>query len=108
MLQSNEVGSSNACELEGLKRTLKFLEDKGITKEKIGTFITDRHKGINKHLRENLSETKHYYDTWHVAKGSCVCVEIFPLFFFWYESVCYHQCGYSNAKLLSLFCIGQL
>ena len=65
-LQSNEVRHSNNMELEGLVRSLKFIEDAGV---KIHTFITDRHLQVNKYLREKKSGITHYYDVWHVAKG---------------------------------------
>lgn len=35
----------------------------------IGIIITDRHLQIQKWIRENLPQTTHYYDVWHVAKG---------------------------------------
>ena len=53
-------------EKEGLIRAVKFLENKG---HKIGTLITDRHVQIQKYVRENMPETIHYYDPWHVVKS---------------------------------------
>ena len=53
-------------EKEGLHRTMSFLEECGMT---IGVIVTDRHRQINKWLRENHPDIIHYYDTWHVAKG---------------------------------------
>ena len=47
-------------------RVLKFLKQQGLTVE---VLVTDRHKQINKWLREDHSNITHYYDVWHVAKG---------------------------------------
>jgi len=62
--QKNEAGSSNACELEGLQRTLRKLGPNNIAR-----IVTDRHRGVAKYLRETYGQTiKHRYDLWHVAK----------------------------------------
>jgi hypothetical protein len=53
-------------EKEGLIRSLKFLQDFGLS---IDTLITDRHPQIQKYLRESAPSINHYYDVWHVAKG---------------------------------------
>ena len=53
-------------EKEGLQRVLKFLQQKKLT---IEVLVTDRHKQINKWLRESYPSITHYYDVWHVAKG---------------------------------------
>jgi hypothetical protein len=37
----------------------------------IATLVTDRHPQINKWVRENLEDTLHMFDIWHVAKGKC-------------------------------------
>lgn len=37
----------------------------------VDIFVTDRHVQINKWVRENMPATKHYFDVWHVAKGTC-------------------------------------
>ena len=65
-MQSNEVGSANACELEGLKRCIGK-----IGADKIAIIVTDRHRGVAKFLREceQLSHVLHLYDVWHLAKG---------------------------------------
>ncbi|XP_010767710.1 uncharacterized protein [Notothenia coriiceps] len=74
LVQSNEVTSSNACELEGLKRCLTLLTE---THElDVASMVTDRHKSIAKYLREetphnpHTAELKHHFDAWHIAKGS--------------------------------------
>ena len=57
-----------AMEKEGLIRCLEELEENNI---KVETLITDRHPSIKKHMRENNPEAKHYFDVWHMAKGTC-------------------------------------
>jgi len=65
-LQSNEAGSSNATELEGVKRCFTSLHQQNV---RVDTFISDRHKGITKWLRECQRETKHFFDIWHIARS---------------------------------------
>ena len=65
-IQSNEVGGSSHMEKEGLHRVMEFLKSELLT---IDTIVTDRHRQINKWLRDNHSEVKHFYDIWHVVKG---------------------------------------
>ena len=50
-------------EKEGLQRVLNFLKQQGLTVEML---ITDRHRQINKWLRESHPNIIH---VWHVAKG---------------------------------------
>ncbi|KAG7454045.1 hypothetical protein MATL_G00263980 [Megalops atlanticus] len=64
LVQSNEVGGSYHIEMEGLKRSLALLEERGITLDSI---VTDRHPQIQKFLKE--TRIKHYYDVWHIEKG---------------------------------------
>jgi len=55
-------------ELTGLKRGLNLLTSLGFN---IKAIITDRHLQINKFLRETYPAIRrHYFDVWHVAKGS--------------------------------------
>ena len=35
----------------------------------IKVLISDRNRQIAKWVRENLLQTSHYYDVWHIAKG---------------------------------------
>ena len=56
-------------EKEGLIRSVRMIEDAGLT---IGFLVTDRHPQIQKYVRENMKETVHYFDVWHVAKGKFV------------------------------------
>ena len=55
----------NAMELAGAQRCFQYLQEKGI---KVSTFISDRHKGIAKWIRET-TDTKHYHDILHIVKG---------------------------------------
>ena len=64
--QSNEVKGSYHMEKEGLHRCLSFLKEHNLD---VAVLVTDRHKQINKWLRDKHSDVKHYYDIWHVAKG---------------------------------------
>ena len=66
LIQSNEVGSSTNMEKEGLIRAVDFFKRQDLT---ISTIVTDRHLQIQKWVRENLMQTQHFYDVWHVAKG---------------------------------------
>ena len=65
-MQANEVGSSNAMELEGAKRSFNFLNESDL---KMDIFISDRHKGIAKWIKTKQKGTKHYNDIWHVNKS---------------------------------------
>ncbi|KAK8781227.1 hypothetical protein V5799_017431 [Amblyomma americanum] len=66
LVQSSEVSSSGAMELEGLKRALKRLDDKNISVREI---VTDRHVQVRSHMRQHRPDIAHYIDAWHVAKG---------------------------------------
>ena len=52
-------------EKEGMIRTMHKLEEKGL---KVETLVTDRRPQIIKHVREQMPETKHMFDVWHVEK----------------------------------------
>ena len=54
-------------ELEGYKRVIRNLTDKGLVVTKL---VTDRHRQLAKHVREKSPEIVHMYDVWHVAKGN--------------------------------------
>lgn len=64
--QANETGGSSPMELEGAKRAFDYLARVGIN---IHVFISDRHRGIAKWIRENKPNTSHFYDIWHVARS---------------------------------------
>lgn len=49
----------------GFIRSIANIESKGL---KIETVVSDRHLQIQKHVRENMPNTTHNYDIWHVAK----------------------------------------
>lgn len=66
LVQSNEVNSSYAMELEGLKRCLAFLSSEDVT---VSHLITDRHSQVKKYLKDKHPEIIHMFDVWHVAKG---------------------------------------
>lgn len=53
-------------EKEGLVRSVTFLKEHDI---KIKALVTDGHKMIAKWVRENMPETTHNLDVWHVSKG---------------------------------------
>lgn len=53
-------------EKKGLERAIQWLQ---VHELQVGTIVTDRHLQIQKWIRENLPDTVHYYDVWHVAKG---------------------------------------
>jgi len=66
IVQANETGGSQQTELEGAKRCFNYLQQLGLT---ISVFISDRHRGIAKWIRETCRQTTHYYDIWHVARS---------------------------------------
>lgn len=52
--------------MEGAKRCFAYLKTLGLT---VGVFVSDRHRGIAKWIRENCATTKHYFDIWHIARS---------------------------------------
>ncbi len=52
-------------ELEGVKRCFAAVTDAGIT---VKTFVSDRHRGVAKWLRESFPQVHHYFDIWHIAR----------------------------------------
>lgn len=66
LLQANETGGSSPMELEGAKRCFSFLKSVGIS---VLVFISDRHRGIAKWIRECQPECSHYFDIWHIARS---------------------------------------
>lgn len=53
-------------ELEGAKRCFNFLQRTGFT---VATFVSDRHRGIAKWIRQSQPQTSHFFDLWHVARS---------------------------------------
>lgn len=51
-------------ELEGAKQAFTYLQSVGLS---IAVFISDRHRGIAKWLRETQTRCSHYFKIWHVA-----------------------------------------
>ena len=47
-------------------RAVQKLQENGL---EVGTLVTDRHSQIAKWIREELPDTTHFYDVWHLAKG---------------------------------------
>ncbi|KAK3104932.1 hypothetical protein FSP39_013440 [Pinctada imbricata] len=66
VVQSNEVKGSCHMEKEGLRRCVDTITSHDLS---IETLVTDRHVQIGKWVRENMPDTVHNYDVWHVAKG---------------------------------------
>ena len=58
--------SSSHMEKESLVRCVDFFKSQDIN---IQTLVTDRHVQIVKWVRENMPESIHLFDVWHVAKG---------------------------------------
>lgn len=52
-------------ELEGAKKCFTYL--KPITK--MSEFISDRHRGIAKWMRNSHPTIKHFFDIWHIVKS---------------------------------------
>ena len=53
-------------ELEGAKRAFSYLHSVGL---RIRVFISDRHRGIAKWIRESQTSCSHYFDIWHIAQS---------------------------------------
>uniref|UniRef100_A0A096M640 Uncharacterized LOC103145668 n=1 Tax=Poecilia formosa TaxID=48698 RepID=A0A096M640_POEFO len=66
LVECNEVQSSAAVELEGLKQGLCFLEQHGLT---VAELVTDRHVQVCKWLKTEKPNIDQRFDVWHVSKG---------------------------------------
>lgn len=64
--QANETKGSYETELEGAKRCFAYLQRLGVS---ISIFVSDRHRGIARWIREKCKATKHYFDVWHIARA---------------------------------------
>lgn len=53
-------------ELDGAKRCFAYLQTARIAIKK---FISDRHAGISKWVKETQAGTKHFFDIWHVVRS---------------------------------------
>ena len=45
---------------------MKFIQDNKLSVE---LFVSDRHNQVSKWTKNNMPNTRHKYDIWHVAKG---------------------------------------
>jgi hypothetical protein len=54
-------------ELEGMIRCRKDLDAKNV---KVTSVTTDRHVSIRSYMETKWSEVQHFFDTWHLTKGS--------------------------------------
>ena len=62
--QANETGGSSPMELEGAKRSFYYLQSVGLS---IPVFISDRHRGMAKWIRECQPGCAHFFYIWHIA-----------------------------------------
>ena len=53
-------------ELDAAKKCFSHIKDCDL---KIDVFVSDRHKGIAKWIRQSEKSTDHYNDVWHVNKS---------------------------------------
>ena len=53
-------------DLEGEERCFSYLQSAGVS---IKIFISDRHRGIAKWIRECQTSSAHFFDIWHVARS---------------------------------------
>ena len=60
------MGSSPVMEYHGFVRCMDYLLGTGLL---VKMFISDRHSGISKHMKEKLIGIKHYFDIWHLKKS---------------------------------------
>ena len=63
-------------EYAGFQRCMTHLLGCGLA---IGTFISDRHLSIAKHMREKLSNVTHYFDLSHIKKRKLSIMFCFAL-----------------------------
>ena len=75
MLQKNEVTSSNAMEKEGLSRCLHHLKESNI---RVESLTTDRHPSVKKYLHDVWPQIKHWFDRWHMTKGTVYLISFVP------------------------------
>jgi hypothetical protein len=64
-------------EKEGLIRLLRKLTEQHFT---IGELVTDRHPQVQKWMRDNMQDVKHYFDVWHVVKSEIYLLFIYVIF----------------------------
>ena len=66
LLQANETGGSSPMELEGAKRAFSYLQSVGLA---VVVFVSDRHRGIAKWIRESQPGCAHCFHIWHIARS---------------------------------------
>lgn len=64
-------------ELEGLKRGLSVLHDKGV---QVVNVVTDRHVMVKKYMREQHPDKTHGFDVWHVANSKFNLLVLFNVY----------------------------
>ena len=62
----------------GLDRAMEFLNQQNVPVEVI---VTDRHRQINKWIRETYPEVKYYYDVWHRYDAIQIKINTFTLYY---------------------------
>ncbi|XP_052009413.1 uncharacterized protein LOC127662328 [Xyrauchen texanus] len=65
LVQSNEVGNSQRMEKKGFERSLSLLEERGVV---VQSLVTDHHTGVQKFMREQKKDIRHFFDPWHMGK----------------------------------------
>lgn len=55
-------------ELLGAKKCFEKLQKEKVS---VSTFVSDRHTGIAKWIKDHQTSTHHFYDIWHVARSVC-------------------------------------
>lgn len=54
-------------EKEGFIRSLTMLGERAV---KVQAIVKDRHTGVQKFIREEKNDITHYFDPWHMGKGT--------------------------------------
>ncbi|KAK3083763.1 hypothetical protein FSP39_002787 [Pinctada imbricata] len=65
-VQVTETGSSSKMEVEGFKRCMDFLLERGF---EIKVLATDRHVQIRSVMSKQYPQTEHQFDVWHLANS---------------------------------------
>lgn len=64
ILQANETGGSSQMELKGAKHAFSYLQSVGLA---VLVFMSERHRGIAKWIKESQPGSAYFFDIWHVA-----------------------------------------
>ena len=65
-VQVSETGSSSKMEVEGFRRCMEFLLNKGFV---IEVLATDRHVQIRSMMSKQFPGTEHQFDVWHLSNS---------------------------------------